>query len=297
MGQERRKGKGKLFFPAFFLTSVLLCGLFGGLLAFWPQSQPASHWETGVEEDPREEAMLSGRRENLLCLLEEGDTLLLGMVLGIAPKERQVTVFCLPPTLSTQAAGEEMTLEELYAYAGEELFREGVEEAMGVPVSRYLRFDVNSLRTLGDLAGEFLFPAAYTVEAEFITVTKGDRELDGEKGYAYLKGLSQLYHQGALGEEQLLQEQTRLAQTFLEHSFLPENAGRLLQWYEELYPMVRTDLTLRDMVSYAPVWEELSKRRTIGVFYPKGEREEGTGSLLFTKECREKIGEVFALED
>ena len=81
-----------------------------------------------------------------------------------------------------------------------------------------------------------------------------------------------------------------MAQTFLEHSFLPENAGRLLQWYEELYPMVRTDLTLRDMVSYAPVWEELSKRRTIGVFYPKGEREEGTGPSFSPKSAGRKSG-------
>lgn len=287
-GYRTRRGA---FFLSFCITTMALCALFGSLLLFWEgeEDRTVGKAQSVAMENP-DERLLEDRRENLLCTVWDGDEPVLVAVLGLYPEARSITVFCLPLGLATTAAGEPMTLRELYGYGGKQLQKEGVEEATGLVVSRQVSMDVNGVRSLVDATGALRYSVAIETSAEHITLTPGDRVLDGSKVYAYLKGLAKLPEDR---EEEALEEQSRLVQELLRQNFTEYNAQRTLGLYDEMLPVMDTDLTLKDMVGYAPVLQELSRECTVNVFFPQGSR--GEEGIVLTEDCRERIQSYFAL--
>lgn len=291
MGRFQVKKRINAFLLSFSVTTMALSALFGSMLLFWPgEGERAAASPQSIPMENPDERLLADQRENILCTVWDGDTPLLILVLGLYPEARSITVFCLPMSLATHTAGETMTLGELFGYGGKQMQREGVEEATGLVVSRQVSMDVNGVRSLIDATGALRYTVAYEVQAEHITITPGDRVLDGSKVYSYIKGLAGLTEEP---EEEILQEQSRFIQELLVQNFTEYNAQRTLGLYDELLPVMETDLTLKDMVSYAPVLQELSKECTINVFFPQGVTEKE--GVILTEECRERIQRYFAL--
>ena len=291
MGHFGIRTKTRAFVLSFSITTMALCMLFGSLLLFWQGEgdQTVGNPQSLAMENP-DERLLADRRENLLCAVWDGANPLLVMVLGLYPEARSITVFCLPMGLATTAAGEPMTLGELYGYGGKQMQRDGVEEATGLTVSRQVSMDVNGVRSFVDATGALRYSVAIETSADHITLTPGDRVLDGSKVYAYLKGLANLPEDRT---EEALEEQSRLVQELIRQNFTEYNAQRTLGLYDELLPVMETDLTLKDMVAYAPVLQELSRECTVNVFFPQG--SSGEDGIVLTEECRERIQSYFAL--
>ena len=82
-------------------------------------------------------------------------------------------------------------------------------------------------------------------------------------------------------------------QELIRQNFTEYNAQRTLGLYDEMLPVMETDLTLKDMVEYAPVLQELSKEFTVNIFFPQG--SSGEEGIVLTQECRERIQSYFAL--
>ena len=291
MGHFGIRTRKSAFFLSFSITTMALCVLFGSLLLFWQgaEEKTVGNPQSVAMENP-DERLLADRRENLLCTVWDGDTPLLVTVLGLYPEARSITVFCLPMGLATSVAGEPMTLGELYGYGGKQLQKEAVEEATGLIVSRQVSMDVNGVRSLVDATGALRYSVAIGTSAEHITITPGDKVLDGSKVYAYLKGLAELPEERA---EEALEEQSRLVQELIRQNFTEYNTQRTLGLYDEMLPVMETDLTLKDMVGYAPVLQELSKEFTVNIFFPQG--SSGEEGIVLTQECRERIQSYFAL--
>ena len=224
MGHFGIRTRKSAFFLSFSITTMALCVLFGSLLLFWQgaEEKTVGNPQSVAMENP-DERLLADRRENLLCTVWDGDTPLLVTVLGLYPEARSITVFCLPMGLATSVAGEPMTLGELYGYGGKQLQKEAVEEATGLIVSRQVSMDVNGVRSLVDATGALRYSVAIGTSAEHITITPGDRVLDGSKVYAYLKGLAELPEERA---EEALEEQSRLVQELIRQKFKEYKAQR-----------------------------------------------------------------------
>ncbi|MGB9886592.1 MAG: LCP family protein [Moorellales bacterium] len=177
------------------------------------------------------------------------------MLVFLDPAAGRVGVLSLPRDTYVVVPGHGRTkLAHAHAYGGPELAVETVEGLLGVPVDHYLEVDFASFVRLVDLLGgvEIEVPQRMYYPPEGIDLKPGRQRLNGEDALALVRFRN--YPEGDIGR---IRQQQRFLLALMDQMVSLRGVLKSPQLLQELYGLVKTDLSWTELLSLAKVFSDL----------------------------------------
>ncbi|MBN2286802.1 MAG: LCP family protein [Tissierellales bacterium] len=267
----------KVFIKVFFVT--LLCfilalgaGLYTYVKFFNPSDiEDYTHtenpsWvvrEPDGEEEPSalEKAILSSKRINILLLgLEHSRTDTI-MLVSFDRATAKADIISIPRDTFFHREGYDdpgsKKINAIYGVSGAQGVMKAIENIMRIPVHGYATIDYEGVRHVVDVIGgvevnvpfHMLYEDPYDVPPLIIDIPQGVQILDGNKALQYLRfrhnnDFTVGYSNGDLGRIEAQQK-------FVKSAIKKAMGFKLPVVAKEIYPFIKTDLSLSDMVLLA----------------------------------------------
>lgn len=251
MRKTRKKRSWKRVKWLFGFAAVVLVALLGWYLG--KDDKPGAH--NTSEEDKITRVIILGvdRRADDVG---RSDTL---MVASIREEDGKGALLSLPR--DTRVAIKDHGYDKLnhaYAYGGHELSRSTVEELIGVPIDRYVLIDTKAFERIVDAVGGVDIDVEKRMYYEdpwddngglVIDLYPGEQHMDGDHAIQYVR-----YRDGE-GDIGRIKRQQKFMKALLARVLSPDILSKLPAVVEEIKGAVETDMSLKELVSFASVLE------------------------------------------
>lgn len=253
---------------------------------------PATGENSQAEEAPKEPEF---GRFNILIIGVDGragvndraDTIILA---SLDEEKNQAQLLSIPRDTRVKIKGAWDKINAAYAYGGVELTKETITDFLGVKIDRYVVVDFNSLVKVVDEIGgiEVDVPVRMYVPLEGIDLQPGKQHLNGEQVLAYsrFRGTSE----GDIGRAKRQQEVITL---LAEEIIKPQNLPRIPQLIPIIREDVKTDLSVKEMISLARIAPDTMKGGITTRVLP-GENKKIDG-LWFWEPDTSALGDLLAI--
>ena len=259
--RSKRKKK-RSYKRVIIIGAVLLLVLAGAGLAAWlrgdvRQNHDGEDGEEWAGADSELHLMIMGvdRREDDVG---RSDTL---MVATVRPDTKTASLFSIPRDTRVPIKGNGYDkVNAAYAYGGHELTESTVEELLGVSMDYYVLVDLHAFERIIDAIGGVDIDVEKRMYYEdpwdddgglVIDLYPGEQHMDGRKAIQYVR-----YRDGE-GDIGRIGRQQKFIKAVLARVISPQILPRLPQVVDEVANAVQTDLSVRDMLKFANMAEEV----------------------------------------
>ncbi len=217
-----------------------------------------------IEEDdltPLEKAIRNSKRVNILVMGLEGPRSDTMMVVSFDRATADANIIAIPRDTYYHREGYEAQgqkkVNAIYSASGAQGVMRVFENMMKIPIHNYITVDYEGVRRSVDVIGGVEVDVPFHMEYEdpydnpplSINISKGLQVLNGQKSLEYLRfrhnnDWTVGYPNGDLGR-------IEAQQAFMKNAIKKTLSFRLPVVIREIYPYIRTDLTLADMLLLA----------------------------------------------
>ena len=154
-------------------------------------------------------------------------------------------------------------LNHAYAYGGHELSQSTVEQLIGVPIDRYIIIDTKAFERIVDAVGGVDIDVEKRMYYEdpwdddgglVIDLYPGEQHMDGDHAIQYVR-----YRDGE-GDIGRIKRQQKFMKAILSRVLSPDILPKLPAVAEEIKGAVETDMSLKELISFASVLESVREK-------------------------------------
>lgn len=261
---------------------ILVLGIIGltvyGLQVYKDTSSTFEHISKPVDRKTkrRSETVNIEKREPFSILLLGIDTGALGrteqgrsdsmMVVTVNPEKKQSTIVSLDRDIFTQIVGYG-TLDKLnhaYAFGGEAMAMDSVENLLDIPIDHYVTINMQGLRDLIDAVGGIKVTNDIDFTLEGVHVPKGKITLNGKTGLAYAR-MRKEDPEGDIGRQK---RQREVVTKILKKIMSLDGVNNYQKILKAVEKNSKTDLTWDDMLdigkNYLPAFTTIHQEQLQG---------------------------------
>ena len=183
------------------------------------------------------------------------------MVATVDPKKKKASLLSIPRDTRVKIEGNGYDkINAAYAYGGHELTKKTVEGLLGVPVDYYIIVDIHAFERIIDAIGGVDLEVEKRMHYEdpwdddgglVIDLYPGMQHMDGKKAIQYVR-----YRDGE-GDIGRIGRQQKFMRAVLEQVLSPDIVGHLPALIDEVSQAVKTDMSVREMMSFANILKDL----------------------------------------
>lgn len=215
----------------------------------------------------------------------------------------QVTMVSVPRDTPYQINGQTVKLNQVFSEKGEIACIEAVSELTGVDIAHYVEVEFDQLESVVDSLGGVRVNVPYTFDYQVYTkdepivhVDAGEQVLTGEQAVAFAR-MRTAYTDANIGEDAIRQANIRAMMVGMIKQVLNQPATEIPSQIQKLAAMVKTDIPLDELISWATALAQADKVTLYSCTGPtEGGIDDATG-LWLTEEAPEQWAELMRTVD
>lgn len=216
----------------------------------------------------------------------------------------QITTVSIPRDTPTQLDGETVKMNEVYSRYGDAACVKAISEFTGVPINHYVCIEFDQLKQVVDSMDGVMVDVPYAFDYEVYTedqpvvhVDAGMQLLNGDQAVALSRMRTAYAEQSDIPQDAIRQANIRAILTSLIKSVIQAPKAKIPAMVKKLSTMVKTDIPLSDLTSWAMKLAKNDKLTIYSVTGPvAGDIDPETG-LWLTYEQPEQWKALMAVVD